>query len=59
MKNYSQNISDGSGLSLSPKPARPRDFLGGLSLPEAQSSMPESLVGFFEPKIGQFWTEFW
>ena len=40
--------SDGSGLGLRPKPARPRGFLG------ARSSKPESPAGFFGPKIGQF-----
>ena len=36
--------SDGSGLGLRPKPARPK---------------PESPAGFFGPKIGQFWSRFW
>ena len=51
--------SDGSGLGLRPKPARPRGFLGGPSPPEARSSKPESPAGFFGPKIGQFWSRFW
>ena len=53
------DVSDGSGLGLRPKPARPRGFLGGPSPPEAQSSKPESPAGFFGPKIGQFWSQFW
>ena len=51
--------SDGSGLGLSPKPARPRRFLGGPSPPEARSSKPESPAGFFGPKIGRFSANFW
>ena len=39
--------SDGPGLGLSPKPARPRPFLGGPSPPEARSSRPESPAGLF------------
>ena len=52
------SISDGSGLGLSPKPARPRRFLGGPSPPEARSSKPESPAGFFGPKIGRFSAQF-
>ena len=54
-----QYLSDGSGLGLSPKPARPRRFLGGPSPPEARSSKPESPAGFFGPKIGRFSANFW
>ena len=54
-----ETCSDGSGLGLRPKPARPRGFLGGPSPPEARSSKPESPAGFFGPKIGQFWSRFW
>ena len=50
--------SDGSGLGLSPKPARPRRFLGGPSPPEARSSKPESPAGFFGPEIGRFSADF-
>ena len=50
--------SDGSGLGLSLKPARPRRFLGGPSPPEARSSKPESPAGFFGPKIGRFSANF-
>ena len=50
--------SDGSGLGLSPKPARPRHFLGGPSPPEARSSKPESPAGFFGPKIDRFLAKF-
>ena len=53
-----QKSSDGPGLGLSPKPARPRRFLGGPSPPEARSSKPESPAGFFGPKIGQFSAKF-
>ena len=49
-----KSASDGLGLGLRPKPARPRGFLGGPSPPEARSSKPESPAGFFGPKIDQF-----
>ena len=52
------NFSDGLGLGLSPKSARPRRFLGSPSPPEARSSKPESPAGFFGPKIGRFSANF-
>ena len=58
LSNFGPFGSDGSGLGLSPKPARPRRFLGGPSPPEARSSKPESPAGFFGPKIGQIPAEF-
>ena len=52
-------ISDVAGLGLSPKPARPKPFLGGPSPPEARCPKPESPTGFFGPKIGRFLANFW
>ena len=50
--------SDVAGLGLSPKPARPKGFLGCPSPPEARSAKPESPAGFFGPNSGRIPAKF-